>query len=189
MNTQHLNPERISAYLAHTLSESDRESVEKHLTYCDHCRYEVIGAARFVNKLTPRPRYIRLVTVLAAAAAVLLVVVSIDRAAPAENANVLRAVSSSVPTFEALEPVDGSTINSNELVFVWHAEKDEPYYDLHLLDEIGNELWTQSTTDTSVILSPSVVLKAGQTYFWYVDALLRGVQTSTTGIRQFNVAP
>jgi hypothetical protein len=188
MTTEHLSPERIAAYLAHKLSAGDRDVVEKHLTFCKRCRGEVVGAARFQNKWTPRRKYMRFVTILAAAALVVLVL-SVDRVRTVDAISTLRSTSSSLPTFETVSPVDGGTANGIELRFVWRAEQDEPFYDLHVLDAIGDEVWAHSTADTSVLLAEHVHLEPGQTYFWFVDALLRGVQTSTTGIREFTVTP
>jgi len=190
MTTNHVTPERVASYLARGLDDAARCEIEEHLGYCETCRREVAGASRFANKWTPRRTYLRLVaTVLAATAAMLLLVIGVSRETAPLTPGVIRSDSpAGLPTFDVVAPANSATVDATGVRFIWHAENDDPFYTLRLLDKLGNEVWSHSLVDTSIALPVMVQLRHGEAYFWYVDALLRGVQTSTTGIYEFFVA-
>jgi hypothetical protein len=191
MSVEHVTPERIAAYLARTLGDTARREVEDHLGYCEMCRRELANAARFANKWTARRVYARWIpAIVAAAAVVLLVVPSLKHLVTPEPAIALRGEAlSGIPTFPAVAPADGATVAPDGIQFVWRAEIGDPFYTLYLLDELGDEVWSYPLTDTTVKLPDTVKLERGQVYYWYVDALLTGVQTSTTGIREMTITP
>lgn len=64
-----------------------------------------------------------------------------------------------------------SYLVDDEVEFVWF-EKDEAYkYDLHILDENNNEVFTQPTTERMLTLNlDEIKLKKGVTYYWYVSS-------------------
>ncbi len=189
MNLTHLTPEQIAAYTARALSNADLSTVERHLLVCESCRDELVDAGRFTKRWPFRFRYS--VVLPAAAAAVILIgvtaVITGEDAAQRPSANVLRSeTAEGMATFEIIEPEDGAVVPVSGVVFRWRAEEPEPHYRIHVLNQTGELVWETASSDTSVQLPGEIVLTPGESYFWYVDALLRGVRSSTTGVREFS---
>ena len=191
MTVDNITPERIASYLSGTLGDTLRNEIEDHLGYCEVCRKEVTSASRFVSKWAPRRNYFRLMTaIVVATAALLLLSISVGRESTPPTPGVIRGASASgIPTFDVVAPSNAAVVDAVGIRFIWRAEREDPFYTLHILDKLGNEVWAHPLADTSVVLPDLVQLEHGEAYFWYVDALLRGVQTSTTGIYEFIVAP
>ncbi len=191
MSVEHVTPERIAAYLARTLGDTTRREVEDHLGYCELCRREMADAARFANKWTARRVYARwLPAIVATAAVAALLVLNLDHLVIPESAVALRGEElSGIPTFPAVAPADRARVAPDGIQFVWRAEIGDPFYTLYVLDELGDEVWSYPLSDTTVELPNTVQFERGQVYYWYVDALLSGVQTSTTGIRELTITP
>lgn len=188
MSLTHLTPEQIAAYTAHALSDAEQSLVERHLLVCESCRDEVVDAGRFTRRWPFRFRYS--VVLPAAAVAVLLIgVVTVfggSDGVPVRAEGVLRgATAESLATFDVIEPADGSIVPTTGVVFRWHADEPEPHYRIHVLNRLGELIWEATSSDTSIQLPAEIKLAPGQSYFWYVDALLRGVRSSTTGVREF----
>jgi hypothetical protein len=93
----------------------------------------------------------------------------------------------STETFGAIQPADGSVGAGMGIRFLWHSVREEAAYTIMLTDEKGDVVWEGTSRDTSVMLPPEVLLEPGTAYFWYVDALLPGARTATTGIQSFSV--
>jgi hypothetical protein len=189
MSLTHLTPEQIASYTASALPEAELSVVERHLLVCESCRDEVVDAGRFTRRWPFRFRYS--VVLPAAAVAALLIGVttmfSRDEGAPIPTGSVLRsATSEGMATFEVIEPEDGSIVPTTGVVFRWHAEEPDPHYRIHVMNQLGELVWEEASSDTSIQLPPQIVLSPDQSYFWYVDALLRGVRSSTTGVREFS---
>jgi hypothetical protein len=91
--------------------------------------------------------------------------------------------------FAAVVPLDGQQVHPDSLLFQWRSQGAGVSYRLTLTNGIGDVVWTASTSDTSVALPGGVGLAPGREYFWYVDALLGGARSSTTGVLEFVVTP
>ena len=50
-------------------------------------------------------------------------------------------------------------------------------------------MFTNDLADTTLVLPRSVGLELGAPYFWYVDALLEGARSTSTGVQEFRVEP
>ena len=85
--------------------------------------------------------------------------------------------------------MDGAEVSRDSLVFRWRSEGTGVHYLLTVTDENGDVLWTAGTSDTSLALPLDVGLVPGQRHFWYVDALLEGARSSTTGVREILIQP
>lgn len=188
MSLVHLTPEQIAAYTASALSNEELSEVERHLLVCESCRDEVVDAGRFTRRWPFRFRY----SVVLPAAAVLtllvgtMAVINSSDSAPALTQRVLRSTEADgVATFEVIEPENAAIVPTTGVVFLWHSEEPDPHYRIHVMNQVGELVWAGASSDTSVQLPSNVVLEPGQTYFWYVDALLRGVRSSTTGVKEF----
>ena len=89
----------------------------------------------------------------------------------------------------AVAPVDGATLRPDSVRFTWHREAGDAAYHLTVSDESGSVQWTVDTSDSTIGLPASVHLKAGRSYYWYVDAIGGDGKTRATGLSQFRVAP
>jgi hypothetical protein len=190
-NADHLTPEDIAAYLNQAVSTSERRSIEQHLVQCEACRKDLVDG----TEVDPRRRAIPWVAwgVPAAAAAVLAIMIL----GPTERAGVDRT---DVPLlrreqvegtarFDAVSPADGARLARDTLVFRWRSEGVEVHYLLTLTDESGDVVWSGQTSDTTLTLPRDVAVTPGRSYFWYVDALLEGARSSTTGVLEFVARP
>ncbi|MEN8182538.1 MAG: hypothetical protein ABFS46_08390 [Myxococcota bacterium] len=92
-----------------------------------------------------------------------------------------------VPELVALTPASGAALRADSVEFVWRAAPDGVVYRITLADESGEIVWTEEISDTTARVPPEVPLELGRSYFWFVDALLRGARSATTGVREFRV--
>ena len=97
--------------------------------------------------------------------------------------------SEGVPTFGSIGPTDGARVGPDGVLFLWHSAGDAAHYRITLTDEQGDVAWALRTSDTAVALPSEVRLERGRTFYWYVDALLDGARSATTGVRGFVAAP
>ncbi|MFQ5680291.1 MAG: zf-HC2 domain-containing protein [Gemmatimonadota bacterium] len=186
----HLSAEQLTAFVDRALSASERSSVAAHLAECPPCRRElaeVIQALRERRNL--RRRAVGIPTAAAAAAAI-LIFVYIPKPGPGPTPSTLRtdravAEETGVPALVPLAP--GATASAESVEFIWRAAADGVVYRVTLADERGEVVWTDETSDTTARVPPGVSLERGQTYFWYVDALLGGAGSATTGVQEFRV--
>lgn len=186
MNFQHLSPEQLAAYVQGKLASTDRSAVENHLVVCDSCREELTEAARYVANSAYKRRRLMTMSVFGLAAAVACILLW-PRTVPISVANELlrNDPSETVRTFPIIRPANGAEVPVSNVVFRWHAEESDPHYRIQVLDEVGDLVWSTELSDTTVQLPGDVRLMPGRVYFWYVDALLRSVRSSTTGMQEF----
>ena len=183
----HLSPELIAAYLAAQASPAERELVQEHMLGCEQCRHDVAEAAELGTEQKPR-RWIR-IAVPAAAAALLLFTLNPGQG-PAPDESALRGPGiEGVQHFAAVLPLDGAAVSIDSVEFVWESEGSEVHYVLTLTDESGDVVWTGATRDTILAPPREAGLRSDRHYFWYVDALLEGAESSTTGVREFSLRP
>jgi hypothetical protein len=185
--SRHLTAESIAAYLAGEVSAEQRAAAQQHLLTCPDCRLDVAEA----SELGKERRRVRWLTVgLPAAAAAVLAVVLLGPATRdvTDDTPILRGEQAEgTVRFEAVSPINGTEVSRDSLVFRWRSEGTQAHYVMTLIDEDGDVLWTTGTPDTMLGLPRDVGLVSGQQYFWYVDALLEGARSSTTGVQEFLV--
>lgn len=178
----HVTDLEIAAYLDRGLTSRERERIENHIAFCDECRGAVVAGRDLARRRTSRSRAWQLAAV-AAAAALVVTVGSLDRAAVTDDTP--RGDANGTPL-----AVHGPIVESRSVVrFVWEPAPDVISYRLRLSNAAGATLWTHSGTDTAVALPDSVSLQSGERFFWTVDALLRDGSSRSTGLRQFIRAP
>jgi hypothetical protein len=88
---------------------------------------------------------------------------------------------------EVVAPVNDSAITEDSIRFVWRNVGEVAQYSMKVTDTAGDVLMSQTTTDTVSAIAVTADLRAGHTYFWYVDALFGDGESATTGIRRFNI--
>jgi len=185
-DSQHLTPELIAAFLAREVSTEELQVVQNHLLACRACREDVDEAALLTAGRRPR-RWV-LFTIPAAAAAALFLLLPGQGVHP-DGTTVRGPGTEGVRQFAVVMPPERVAVSGDSLVFQWRSEGPEVHYVLTLTDEDGDVLWTAGTPDTVLVPPRGVGLRAGRRYFWYVDALLDGARSSTTGVREFTVQP
>ena len=94
-----------------------------------------------------------------------------------------------VQHFAIVIPEEGASVSIDSLEFLWRSEGPEVHYLLTVTDENGDIVWTGATRDTSLAPPREAAFSSDETYYWYVDALLEGASSSTTGVREFSIRP
>ena len=185
--TGHLTPEMIAAYLGQKVSGEGRQAVQQHLLTCKECRLDLADASE-LGAVRRRVRWLA-VGLPAAAAAVLAVVLlgPATRDATDDTPLLRGEQAEGTVRFEAVSPINGAEVSRDSLAFRWRSEGAQAHYVMTLTDENGDIVWTTGTSDTTLGLPRDVGLVSGQQYFWYVDALLEGARSSTTGVQEFLV--
>ena len=190
----HVDGERIAAYLDGKLAPEEHPRVEAHLADCDACRTELLAVTRILESQRRQRRLYTLGPVAAAAAIVGLVLflpfrsertgesrgdAGVERSVAAEGTAVVATVA----------PSETAAVSASELVFTWRSSGPDAFYRLTVIDETGDEIWTDETADSVLFLPPGVAMEPGGRYFWYVDALLSDGSSATTGMHQFMIVP
>ena len=185
----HLTDELAAAWLDGELTAEERGPVADHLAECDHCREEM---AELRQLLKPRKRSRRRLHLLVPAAAAAAAIIWVAGPMARDDAERIRgdsgAPEGTADVVQVIAPAEGA-LDAGMSRFVWHTAGADVQYTLTLTDEAGSVVWTTSTQDTVLALPPSVRLERNRRYFWYVDALLDGGETSTSGVRRFETAP
>ncbi len=185
--TGHLTPEMIAAYLGQEVSGDGQQAVQQHLLTCKECRVDLAEASD-LGRERRRVRWMAVGLPAAAAAVLAVVLLGPSMRDVTDDTPVLRGEQAEgTVLFEAVSPINGTEVSRDSLLFRWRSEGAQAHYVMTLTDENGDIVWTTGTSDTTLGLSQNVSLVSGQEYFWYVDALLEGARSSTTGVQEFLV--
>ena len=194
--SQHLSEWEAAAYVDGRLSNAVRARVETHLELCDACRIEVVEVVRAIDSPKPtsiaRPKRRLLVSGFGLAAAAALAMVLLPQSSVVESRREQQrdvsgeATTEGVATIAVVRPVPGDSVAATDRQFVWRAVGIDATYQLIVGDAAGRILWRSTTGDTALTL-PADIARAGQTYFWRVDALLPTGISATTRAQSFTV--
>lgn len=195
--TEHLDPREISAYLEGRLAPADKERVQAHLVDCASCRAEVVELVELMESHEhgePRRRWPLAVAGLAAAAVATLLISVPALRDTAADPDALRAPEAAaqreaVRSVDVVSPIAERPISRDDLVFEWQAVGDDAAYRLTLTDSGGSTLWSLETHETRATPPSDLDLRVGETYLWYVDAVLVDGTTATTGVKRLQLAP
>lgn len=180
-----MTSERIAAYLDGGLTPEEREGLEEHLVVCSECRQDLAEASDLTGR--SRARWLVLAAPMAAAALVLLFIGFPNRS-PQQEGPRLRGPATGTQ-LAIVSPLDGSAAQPDSLVFMWRAAGAEAHYVFTLTDALGDVVFTIDLADTTLVLPRSVGLEPGAPYFWFVDALLDGARSTSSGVQEFSVEP
>ena len=189
MDSAHVGPERLAAFLDHELSPSARDEVVTHFAECADCRREMTALRRLIHgRRKKRPWSIMpLLLVAVAATIVLLVVPSVGRI-DNEPRGSIRSGNGLTPTDQPLtismiSPADNATLDDRRAVFVWRSVGGNATYRFTLQDSTGATVWSATAEDTSAVLPDSVRLAPGE-YYWSVAARRPDAHSAKTGVRR-----
>jgi hypothetical protein len=188
----HVDGEQIAAYLDRKLTPAERSEIEVHLADCTACRTELLSVTRILQTRLFKRRLYTFGPIAAAAvlAGLLFFVPDGSRNTTVEGARrAADAGTEGIGQLEIVGPSEEIAVRRADLSFGWRSVGDAVLYRLAVLDAAGNEVWTGSTTDSTLALPAAVTLDSDVNYFWYVDALLPDGRSATTGMRQFRIAP
>lgn len=194
--TEHLDPREISAYVEERLSPAEKERVQAHLIDCASCRAEVVEVVDLMKaheRETPRKRWLLPAGLAAAAIATVLIGVPALRetgeAPDSLRAPEAAAVREAVRSVDVIAPSPDRPVPRGDLVFEWETVGDDAAYRLTVADAGGMTLWSLETHETRAIPPSDLDLRKGETYLWYVDAVLADGTTATTGVKRLQMAP
>jgi hypothetical protein len=181
----HMTNTLIASYLDRRMSDVDRERFEYHLAHCRACRLEVMEAESLLKRVRPTWRVNKVVALLAA----VFVLVAVNLKVQHKNDLSAPATTREVRTTDAGLTAYGPSgeVTRSGLRFVWSPLAGAISYKILLVDANSRPVWLAAATDTSIALPATVALRAGETYFWGVDALASDGATHSTGLREFRV--
>lgn len=186
--TEHLSSEVVAAFRDGGLSASDRAVAELHLAHCVPCRQEMIEVDRFLaNGARPHTRIGRSALAgLGLAAAVVFGFVIIQDIDDSSGGERMRG-EEGLAAMRQVTAMDPAGVVELPVRFAWTSSEAGAFYRFSLVEEDGSALYSTGTRDTSLDLPDSVGLVGGETYFWYVDAILTDGRSITTGFQSFTV--
>jgi anti-sigma factor RsiW len=123
---------------------------------------------------------------LLAAAVAVLILVQPD-GGPVGQGQLQRFGDDARVELQAHEPADGSVVARESLQFTWSSHGAASYR-ISIAGEDGSLVWSRTVADTTAAPPASVELPAGETLFWYVDAITGGT-AARTGLRTLTVQP
>ncbi len=184
----------VAALVEGTLDHASREVVLPHITTCASCRDAVasvtraLGDAKVAREVTAlegrgRGRLPRILLPLAAAAGLLLVLVWPRPMEDGGHRGPPPVATTPVP----IAPV-GVVASASPLV--WTAVAGADRYRVTLAEASGRVMYETQVADTVLALPDSIVLVAGRSYVWLVEARIgfdrwqasQLVEFSTTGV-------
>jgi len=192
---QHLAPNDLAAYVDRALTGERRARVEAHLARCAECRAEVSDATQIVASL-PRARWRNrsLIAASGAVAAALLIFV-VPRATRDSTSQHRESPVTSIvppvllsPTGDRLRLLGGSSARTDSIIgFTWSSVPHADRYRIRIFDSNGSILLERSSSDTTMSLPADVLLRAGPTYFWQVQADVGFDRHTTSELVEFSL--
>jgi len=183
----HLEVEEVVRYLAGTLSPSDRERVELHLSDCADCTSELVAVGRL--RQADRAPMRRLAAVAAAAA----VVAGVALLGPAlwhrgpSDASRVRGTDDQAG-IRIVAPTDGAILRG-PANFTWHAISGATTYRISVSRADGDTVCATTSRDTTAPASLDVSRAEPGLYYWYVDVLLGDGRSIGGTVHEFQIAP
>ena len=190
--SDHLDPGLMAAYLENACEGEERPRVEAHLAECTECCQELVDLDQTIRTMPSRPRGRVAIPLAALGVAAALVGLFVLR--PSEDPRVLpdgsppivqRSQPEERTSIAILEPESGAAVQAGEVVLRWAPVEPEARYLVNVTTSDGDSVWALMTPDSAAAIP--VALDPGGEYLWYVDALLPGGGTATSGIQHFQV--
>lgn len=162
----HLDPHDIAAYVDHAAAPALRDRVERHIAGCRACRDEVLEVSTLTSPAHPARKHAWRMAAGIAAAAVILVVAWPARQVRQPDAEHREA---SIAATIAPRPVSPMGSTNAATTLVWSSVPNAHGYVVRVFDTRGDVVWERATSDTTAV-APDSAIRAGESYFWKVDA-------------------
>ena len=131
--------------------------------------FEVLRAAHSASHTAQRRRFIAWPVAIAASFVAAVALGSWLALRRDDGSDQLRGPSVAIPLYAPAE----TALADSARVFLWSGNPDATQYLFELSTAAGNPVYSAATTDSSLALPDSVRLAPGQSYFWYVRAMMR----------------
>jgi hypothetical protein len=203
--SRHPSEADLAGFLDGDLAAAERRRVVSHLDECAACRRELVEMRQMVDSYSgareaaaatapPRGRRrgwrVGFATALAAAGIASLLLVRRPAVAPSDVNRVREAPmlgqAAGNARIAVVSPPESATISPQGAKFTWRSTGAD-LYRFALLTETGEPVWSHETSDTTVSMPAAVEVRAGESYFWRVDAIADGI-SATTGVRTFRAS-
>ena len=99
----------------------------------------------------------------------------------------MRTATPSAPVVKVLEPAAGASVDTPELTFRWTGVPGSSYYDVRIVNDVGDVVVQERITGTAWRPSAPLKLQAGAEYFVHVDAYPEGDKAVSSGHVPFRV--
>lgn len=187
----HPEDQRLAAYLDRTLPPVERAEVEGHLSWCVDCRTVVRETARELAVRRRRRYAVAGIGTLAAAAviAVLWIGPAVDIEDSTPRTRMPPTIDGAESLIRVLDVQERASLSDAPPSFTWSSVGSGIRYRFSLSRPDGTEVWSGSVVDTVVTLPEGVEIVPGQTYIWFVDALLPDGRSATTGLQRISFEP
>jgi hypothetical protein len=159
--------EDIVAVVERRGSEEQRSAILNRLLATAEGRRE-LDLVRAAVRASQPPRTTRLLVPLAIAATLAIAFVGREVLRDESAVDPMRGNGTGPIVLHAPPEAVADTDNAR---FTWARVAAANSYELELLDNAGDVLWSQALSDTSAVLPPSVRLVPGQSYGWRVVAI------------------
>jgi hypothetical protein len=90
---------------------------------------------------------------------------------------------------QVISPKEGSTINPVTQQFVWAPVQDSLFYQVRIVNDVGDLVWQARLTGTQLGLPEDLLLASGAEYFVRVDAYLTEAKSLNSDYVVFKVGP
>lgn len=180
----HLSAEDAAGFLDGRLSREVNARIEKHLAACRECRDDLGASARLLPASRISWPIVRIVTGIAAAALITIVIRSATLSGGAPDQQ--RAGQVDLQPL-AQSPADGALVPAGHVVLTWSFAVAQSSYRVTVTDSLGSTVWSAESRDTVVSLPNSVRLVAGDAYYWYVEALLPDGRRRSSGVQRIRI--
>lgn len=181
----HLSDSEMALYLDRRLPIEERDRIEDHLALCAECRGHALAAHQVLRR-SRRPRLVAAGSVLAAAAAILIMTARVEPGNE-QQASGLRGIARANTALITYGPTGDA--KREGLRFVWGPAAGAVSYRFSVTTSGGEQVWSRSSVDTLASLPRSVNLRAGEKYLWVADAILSDGSSRSTGLREFRLIP
>jgi hypothetical protein len=178
----HLAAAEVVAFVDRTADADAMRRITLHLASCGACRAEVAEVSEIVGK-AGRRQY-RPAWLAGVAAAALVAVIAWPRGAPEPP-----LVHREAPVTTAIAPAARYPVGvvDSAPAVVWSVVPYADRYRVRLFTADGSVIWERETTDTALALPAAPRLRAGENYYWNVEAQIGFDRTVTSELTAFSV--
>ena len=183
--TAHLTEMEVAAFVDRGLQPDGRARVARHLVGCDACRSEVVAITR-LTRARHRPRWLPLIPLAAAAAALLLYLGPGQRREAAEPPFREPALTvAPAPT-----PITPRGEIEHIAAITWSTVPHADRYVVTVFDSTGSVVWRARTIDTMLAVprSTATLLSRHVPYYWKVAARVEAGRWVNSDLVSFTLA-
>lgn len=189
---RHLSAAEIAAAIDGRLPPAERSAIDSHLATCAACRAEFVDASAITQSAPPivvrRRRWAPTAGLIAAAAIVFVVALPLSRGSHPDARPLDQRAASNPSAVPLVSPASAVGVPRGSLRFTWRGAAASTYR-LIVTDSSGAEVYSRTTSDTTLAPPASLSLVPGARYFWFVDELRPDGSSVSSQASSFSVLP